>query len=108
MVKFELYSWPSRIPMEPWSVQLPLQYCEVEPLDHGDGRSDELRPTMSSNFKVWSPQLEAPIVWRKALLACCDMTICHLELCGMYILKNISRSSVYSRYKSGADIFKIW
>jgi hypothetical protein len=55
--------------LEPWSVQLSLQNCEEEPLNDGDGRSDELRVTIQDVLKISKLELEAPLLRRKALLA---------------------------------------
>ncbi|KAG2157031.1 hypothetical protein DEU56DRAFT_2100 [Suillus clintonianus] len=62
-----------------WSLQLSLQNREADQ-NYGDGRSARFVPPISSNFKVWSLQLEALIVRRKPLLALmisCNMMICH-------------------------------
>lgn len=50
-------------------MQLSLQNREVEPLNNGDGRSDELRVTIQDVLKISKMELEALLLRRKALLA---------------------------------------
>lgn len=50
-------------------MQPPLQNREVEPLNNGDGRSDELRVTIQDVLKISKMELEALLLRRKALLA---------------------------------------
>lgn len=50
-------------------MQLSLQNYEVEPLNNGDGRSDELRVMIQDVLKISKLELEEPLLRRKALLA---------------------------------------